>query len=95
MPVLALSLLNDLDSRIPRGALGEERAAARLMARCMTRDPDATGAASAWLKTHPRSVYAPRLRESCPFAGEAGGEAASKDSSDGSGADRKQTLPRR
>jgi len=76
MPVLALSLLNDLDSRIPRGALGEERAAARLMARCMTRDPDATAAASAWLKAHPRSVYAPRLGESCPFAGEASGEEA-------------------
>jgi hypothetical protein len=79
MPVLALSLLNDLDSRIPRGALGEERAAARLMARCMTSDPDATAAASAWLRVHPRSVYAPRLRESCPFAGQASGESPAKD----------------
>jgi hypothetical protein len=79
MPVLALSLLNDLDSRIPHGALGEERAAARLMARCMTSDPDATAAASSWLRTHPRSVYAPRLRESCPFAGGPSGESPAKD----------------
>jgi hypothetical protein len=79
MPVLALSLLNDLDARIPHGALGEERAAARLMARCMTSDPDASEAAATWLRSHARSVYAPRVRESCPFAGGPSGDGPTKD----------------
>lgn len=65
MPTLALGILNELDSRIPHGALGEERAAARLIARCGAQDPEAPGAATAWLRRHAQSVYAPRLRSAC------------------------------
>jgi hypothetical protein len=64
-PLLALGILDDLDRRIPRGALREEREAARLMARCKLGDGAARAAAARWLERHPRSVYAPRLRTFC------------------------------
>jgi hypothetical protein len=64
-PQLALGLLRELDERIPRGVLLEERAAARLIARCQNGDASAPNAAVAWLERHAQSVYAPRLRAAC------------------------------
>jgi hypothetical protein len=64
-PQMAGQMLDDLDARIPRGALGEERHAARLMVRCRTGEPGAPAVARAWLARHGRSVYAPRVRGSC------------------------------
>jgi hypothetical protein len=64
-PSLALGLLTELDERVPRGVLLEERAAARLIARCLNGDADAAIAAVTWLERHPASVYAPRLRAAC------------------------------
>jgi hypothetical protein len=65
MPALALGILKELDERIPRGVLLEERAAARLIARCQNGDAEAPKAAAAWLERHANSVYAPRLRAAC------------------------------
>ncbi len=65
MPLLALGILNDLDRKIPRGALGEERAAARLIARCQNGDGGARSSAVGWLEKNPRSVYATRVQASC------------------------------
>jgi hypothetical protein len=65
MPALALGILRDLDQRIPRGVLLEERAAARLIARCQIGDGEAHGDAATWLERHAQSVYAPRLRTAC------------------------------
>jgi hypothetical protein len=64
-PSLALGLLTELDERIPRGVLLEERAAARLIARCLNGDAGAAIAAVTWLERHSASVYAPRLRAAC------------------------------
>ena len=66
MPGLALGILRELDERFPRGVLLEERAAARLMARCQNGDAEAPGAAAEWLERHEQSVYAARLRAACP-----------------------------
>ena len=65
MPLLALGILNDLDRKIPRGALGEERAAARLIARCQNGDGGARRSAAVWLERNSRSVYAARVQASC------------------------------
>lgn len=65
MPLLALGILNDLDRKIPRGALGEERAAARLIARCQNGDGGARSSAALWLEKNSRSVYATRVQASC------------------------------
>lgn len=65
MPLLALGILSDLDRKIPRGALGEERAAARLIARCQNGDGGARSSAALWLEKNSRSVYATRVQASC------------------------------
>lgn len=65
MPLLALGILSDLDRKIPRGALGEERAAARLIARCQNGDGGARSSAALWLQKNSRSVYASRVQASC------------------------------
>ena len=65
MPTLALGILRELDERIPRGALLEERAAARLVARCQNGDAEAPRAARIWLQRNPRSVYVTRLEAAC------------------------------
>jgi hypothetical protein len=73
-PQMAGEILDDLDARIPRGALGQERRAARLMVRCRTGDSSARAAARAWLARHARSVYAPRVRTSCGEPSPGGGD---------------------
>jgi hypothetical protein len=64
----ALSLLDDYDHRYPGGVLREEVLATRVIARCqMGLTPDATSrqAADLFLRRHPASPLAPRVRSSC------------------------------
>ena len=65
MPLLALGILRDLDQKIPRGALTEERAAARLIARCQNGEAGARSGAVTWLEKNARSVYTTRVQASC------------------------------
>jgi len=65
-PLLALSLLADLDEQFPRGKLLEERAAARAMAGCQkSLDPTSQSAARRFVGSRPQSVYAARVRGLC------------------------------
>ena len=65
-PLLALSLLGDLDHQFPRGKLLEERAAARIMAGCQkSLDPLSRSAARRFVGSHPQSVYAARIESLC------------------------------
>jgi len=64
-PALVSSLLNELDAQHPRGALSEERQAARVMARCQAKDLDAGLAAQRFLLALPNSVYTDRVRSVC------------------------------
>jgi hypothetical protein len=64
-PELALSFLADLDRRHPETQLGEERVAARLMARCARGDVPAKMEATQWLQERRASVYSDRVRELC------------------------------
>jgi len=64
-PELALSFLDDLERRHPETQLGEERAAARLMARCARAEPGAMPEARAFLQARRASVYSDRLRALC------------------------------
>ncbi len=65
-PDTALALLDAQDVRYPRGALAEERAAARIEAMCaLGRAGEATSLASRFLAQHPRSLQAARVRASC------------------------------
>jgi len=64
----ALSLLDDYEHRYPGGVLREEVLATRVIARCeMGLTPDATSrqAADLFLRRHPASPLAPRVRSSC------------------------------
>jgi len=68
---VALGLLRDLDQRFPKGQLVEERAAARVMANCQLADADAARTqGNAYLKAHPQSVYADRVRTLCQLDSE-------------------------
>ena len=62
----ALALLDDHRRRFSRGALGEERQAARVLALCDAgRVAEAKAAAERFLAASPRSPLAPRVRQSC------------------------------
>ena len=60
----AQQVLHDMRVRFPRGQLGEEREvlAIEILARS-GRAAEAVSRASAFLESHPRSPYAPRMRE--------------------------------
>jgi hypothetical protein len=64
-PDLALSFLADLDRRHPETQFGEERTAARLMARCARGDMQAQTQAEHWVNERRASVYSDRVRELC------------------------------
>jgi len=64
-PELALSFLDDLDRRHPRTRLGEERTAARLMARCARGDADVQAEAERFVRERRASVYSDRVRALC------------------------------
>ena len=64
----ALSLLDDYDRRYPGGVLREEVLATRVIARCqmgLTPDAPSRQAADLFLRRHPASPLAPRVRSSC------------------------------
>jgi len=63
---VALGLLDELDARLPKGQLLEERTAARVMARCQLDSEDGARArGNAYLFAHGQSVYADRVRILC------------------------------
>jgi hypothetical protein len=65
-PELALALLDELDERFPRTLLDEERGATRVLALCAHGQvAAATQLARRLLANHPRSIYAPRIAQSC------------------------------
>lgn len=63
------SVMRALDEharRFPRGALAEERDAARVLALCAQgRAPEARASASAFVSSNPRSPFAAQVRRSC------------------------------
>jgi hypothetical protein len=62
----ALAALDEQDTRFRRGALGEERAVARIETLCaLGRTREAGEKATLFLTQHPRSVQAARVRASC------------------------------
>lgn len=64
-PALALALLAELDHEHPVAALAEEREAARVLAHCQAKEPDAPLAAERFLRDSPSSVYSERVRALC------------------------------
>lgn len=64
-PELALAFLDDLEQRHPETQLGEERTAARLMARCARAEAGASAEAARFLQSRRASVYSDRVRELC------------------------------
>ncbi|HEY3449234.1 MAG TPA: hypothetical protein VGK67_22960 [Myxococcales bacterium] len=65
----ALALLDEHVSSFPRGALSEERAAARVQALCaLGRVPEARSESVEFLADHPRSPYAAKVRSACGVA---------------------------
>ena len=67
-PDLALAFLDDIERRYPNTRLGEERTAARLMARCARADAGASEEARRFLQSHGASVYTDRVGELCGLA---------------------------
>ena len=64
---LALALIGELEARYPDSRLLEERRALELMAYCGAGSTDARSRAERFLREHPESVYAGRIREACPI----------------------------
>lgn len=63
-PALALAILNDLDQKVPRGRLHEERSAARAVARCVM-DGSAPAVLESFAKRYPDSMYWERVAAAC------------------------------
>lgn len=61
----ALARLDDYHRRFPAGALREEAAALRAVALCAAGREDGASAAAAFLRAHPGSLSAERVRRSC------------------------------
>jgi hypothetical protein len=75
-PLAALELLDGLDRAVPKGRLQEERAAARVLARCDTLSrADAQALGVRFSMQHPGSVYEPRVLRGCGAAPPAAPEA--------------------
>jgi hypothetical protein len=64
-PALALTFLDELESRFPSSAMLEERTAARLLAGCALSSPGARRQAEIFLDDRAASVYTDRVRRSC------------------------------
>jgi hypothetical protein len=62
---LALALTAELEAQHPRSRLLEERRAIELLAHCAAGATDAAPRATRFLREHPKSVYAGRVRELC------------------------------
>lgn len=68
-PKDALSLLREAQRKFPQGVLRQERAVLRVVALCDAgRVIDGRQAASAFLRTHPRSALRSRVQSACPEA---------------------------
>jgi hypothetical protein len=67
-PQLARALLAEMDQRVPRGALLEERAAARVLAGCLEDGDRGRATAERFLRERPRSLYGSRVRSLCGIA---------------------------
>jgi hypothetical protein len=64
--MVAIGLLNELNSKYPKGQLLEERGAARTMANCQLVDNDSARAqGQAYLRAHPGTLYTDRVRSIC------------------------------
>lgn len=63
---LALALIGELEARYPHSTLLEERSAIELLAHCRAGATDASSRAARFLRQHPQSLYAGRIRELCP-----------------------------
>ncbi len=64
-PALARALTDEHADRFPGSALSEERSAIERMAHCQADGADTGERAASFLREHPKSVYASRLRELC------------------------------
>jgi hypothetical protein len=65
-PLQALVLLDELDDAYPSDVLLEERSAVRVHAQCAaSHSPTSVVAARRFLRAHPTSLYADRIREAC------------------------------
>ena len=67
---LALALIAELETHHPRSPLLEERRAIELLAYCVAGATDAGTRATRFLREHPSSVYAGRIRQACPREGD-------------------------
>jgi hypothetical protein len=67
---LALALIGELEASYPRSTLLEERSAIELLAHCSAGASDASSHATRFLRQHPSSLYAGRIRELCPAVSE-------------------------
>jgi len=66
-PGFALSLLRELDDKVPKGRLLEERLATRTIARCAAGDvPMGIDLAEEFADRYPDSVYGRRVADACP-----------------------------
>jgi hypothetical protein len=65
-PGFALSLLRELDRKVPNGRLLEERLATRTIARCASGDvPLGVNLAEDFAERYPDSVYGRRVSDAC------------------------------
>ena len=64
-PQLALGLLRELDERLPKGRLGEERAACRAIARCTLEPAVRVTERATFSARYPRSIHGERVLRSC------------------------------
>ncbi len=62
---LALAFISELAEKYPRSRFLEERRAIELLARCQADARDASAGADAFLREHPKSLYAGRVRQAC------------------------------
>jgi hypothetical protein len=88
---LALALIDELEARYPRSTLLEERSAIELLAHCRAGATDARTRAARFLRQHPSSLYAGRVRELCSLeSDDARGAALTKPAGPAHGADQKE-----
>lgn len=64
-PQLALGLLRELDVKVPKGRLGEERAAGRAIARCLLQPATSATERESFVARYPSSIHLARVTRSC------------------------------
>jgi hypothetical protein len=63
-PALALAILGELDQKVPRGSLIEERTAAKIIARCSLGETS-SARPTAFVEHYPNSMYLGRIARAC------------------------------